>query len=170
MQLTTVIDLYNLLANNGIKIWIDGGWCVDALIGKQLRPHKDLDIALEWKNVPKLCELLKKDGFEQIKQDSKWNFVLADSNGNQLDVHAFVYDDMGNVIDGIMYPKESLTGTGTLAGQTVMCISPKYMVLFLAPWIQKWPEKYLEAVKLLCKKFAIDLPQEYLLFTKSKKK
>ena len=49
MQQKKVIDLYNRLENIGIKIWIDGGFCVDALLGKQTRPHQDLDIAMEWK-------------------------------------------------------------------------------------------------------------------------
>jgi lincosamide nucleotidyltransferase A/C/D/E len=29
-----VLNLYNWLKENGITIWIDGGWCVDALLGK----------------------------------------------------------------------------------------------------------------------------------------
>jgi threonine aldolase len=37
-------DIYNWLKENGIAIWIDGGWSVGALIGKQTREHDDLDI------------------------------------------------------------------------------------------------------------------------------
>jgi lincosamide nucleotidyltransferase A/C/D/E len=65
-----------------------------------------------------------------------------------------------------MYPAESLTGTGTIDGYAVRCISPKYQVGFLAPWIHKWPEKYLEAVSALCEKFGIELPKEYKKFVK----
>ncbi len=166
MQLKTVLSLYNQFENNNIKIWIDGGWCVDALLGKQLRPHNDLDIAINWKAVPKLRELLEKDGYKQIKEDSKWNFVLGDNIGNKLDVHAFVCDVNGSIIDGIMYPAESLTGTGVIDGQTVRCIAPQYMIEFLSPWIHKWPGKYVEAVKLLCEKFKLDLPKEYLNYKK----
>lgn len=168
MTATEVVDLYNQLENIGIKIWIDGGWAVDALLGKQLRPHKDLDIAMEWKDVLKLREFLVAKDYKQIKEDSQWNFVLADSVGRELDVHAFVYDDKGNVIDGIMYPAESLTGTGTINGQAVRCISAKYMVEFLAPWLHKWPEKYLDAISALCEKFGIELPEEYNLFVNTK--
>jgi len=166
MQLQEVVDLYNQLENLGIKIWIDGGWSVDALLGKQTRPHQDLDIAMEWKDVPKLREFLGAKGYSQIKEDSKWNFVLGNNEGNEIDIHAFVYDDKGNIVDGIMYPAESLTGTGNIDGQTIRCISPKYMVEFLAPWVHKWPEKYLTAVKALCEKFGIDLPKEYTALTK----
>src|SRR3989344_5391111 len=100
MQAKEVIQFYQKLNNLGIKIWIDGGWSVDALLEKQIRPHKDLDIAMEWKDVPKLREILFVEGYKQIKEDSKWNFVLADSQGHEIDVHAFVYDNKGNVVDG----------------------------------------------------------------------
>lgn len=162
-----VVDLYSELESAGIKIWVDGGWSVDALLDKQLRPHKDIDIALEWKDVPKLREILTAKGYKQVKEDSPYNFVLRDENTHEIDVHAFIYDDKGNVVDGIMYPAESLTGTGNIEGKAVRCISPKYMVEFLAPWISKWPEKYEPAVAALCKKFDIELPKEYVEFKKA---
>lgn len=159
MKSEEVLNLYNLFEENGIQIIIDGGWSVDALLETQTRPHKDLDIAVEWKNVPKLRELLSERDYKQIKEDSKWNFVLRDDNENELDVHAFIYDDKGKVVEGIMYPTESLTGTGVIDGQTVRCISPKYQVEFLAKWVHKWPEKYVDAISALCKKFDIEPPK-----------
>ncbi len=166
MSSAKVINFYKKFDNLGIKIWIDGGWSVDSLLEKQIYPHKDLDIAMEWKDVPKFRELLETEGYKQIKEDSKWNFVLGDNSGHEIDVHAFVYDDKGNVVDGIMYPAASLTGTGTINRHTVRCIAPKYMVEFLAPWISKWPEKYFDAVFALCQKFGIALPDEYSKFKK----
>ena len=156
-----VVELYTQIEDMGIRIWVDGGWCTDALLGRQLRPHGDLDIAVQWKDVPKLRETLATRGFRQIKEDSQWNFVLSDKKGREVDIHAFRYDDKGNVVEGIMYPAKSLTGTGTIEGRAVRCVAPRYMVGFLAPWIHKWPEKYLEAVSALCEKFHIDLPGEY---------
>lgn len=162
-----VMDFYVQMKERDIKIWIDGGWSVDALLGKESRLHRDLDIAIQWRDVPVLREVLAAQGYEQVREDNQWNFVLADDKGHEIDVHAFIYDSQGNVTEGIMYPAESLTGTGTINGHTVRCISPKYMVEFLAPWIRKWPEKYLEAVFELCKKFDIKLPAEYTDFKKS---
>ena len=159
-----VVDIYTQLENNGIKIWVDGGWGVDALMGKQLRDHLDLDIAMEWKDVPRLREFFAAKGYKQVREDSKWNFVLGDEKGHEVDVHAFIYDENGEVVEGIMYPAASLTGTGTIEGHTVRCISPKFMVGFLAPWIRKHPHKYLQAVSALCEKFGIELPEEYTSF------
>lgn len=164
MTAAYVIDLYTHLEEAGIKIWIDGGWCTDALVGKQLRPHNDLDIALQWKDAQRLREILVGKGYQQEREDSKWNFVLSDTEGHEIDVHAFVYDEKGNVVDGVMYPTESLTGVGTIDGCSVRCISPRYMVEFLAPWIHKWPEKYVPAVFEICKKYGLELPKEYTEF------
>ena len=38
-----VIELYSALRAEGIRVWVDGGWGIDALLGKQTRPHKDFD-------------------------------------------------------------------------------------------------------------------------------
>jgi lincosamide nucleotidyltransferase A/C/D/E len=162
-----VVNLYKQVESSGITIWIDGGWSVDALLEKQTRTHKDLDIAIQWKDMPKLFELLAAKGYKYLKEDGKWNPVWGGNNGHRIDIHAFVYDDKGKVIDGIMYPTESLTGTGIIDGQIVKCISPKYMVEFLVPWIHRWPEKYLDAVSALCEKFSIPLPKEYNQFKKN---
>jgi hypothetical protein len=84
-----VVDFYRSAMQLGIEVWIDGGWCVDALLGLQTRPHKDLDIAIERKNVAALRELLNAQGYRDIKlEDARpWNFVLGDENGREIDVH-----------------------------------------------------------------------------------
>jgi hypothetical protein len=39
-----LIELLQLFESAGIEVWLDGGWAVDALLGTQTRPHKDVDI------------------------------------------------------------------------------------------------------------------------------
>ena len=114
-----VIDLYTKSEDLGIKLWIDGGWAVDALLGKQTRPHQDLDIAIEQKEVQKFHAFLEGDGYKEIRRDSSWNYVLGDDKGHEVDIHIFVFDGKQNVVDGIMYPEDSLTGTGTINGHKV---------------------------------------------------
>lgn len=160
-----VASFYKAADNSGVKIWIDGGWSVDALLGEQIRPHKDMDIAIENKDLPKFLELTQAQGYQEIRRDNEWNFVLGNNN-KEVDVHVFVRDPEGNIVGGIKYPTESLTGTGTIDGQEVRCVSAKYMVEFLAPWIHKWPEKYLPAVAALCEKFEIPLPEQYINYKK----
>jgi lincosamide nucleotidyltransferase A/C/D/E len=51
MRAPEVFDVYVTLEKEGVQIWIEGGWGVDALLGKETRPHKDLDIAIQWNDV-----------------------------------------------------------------------------------------------------------------------
>jgi len=156
-----VASLYADLLAAGVVIWIDGGWCVDALMGRQTRRHKDLDIAVQWSDVPALRELLAARGYTEIRRDSQWNFVLTDGNHHEVDVHAFVRNKQGQIIDGVMYPSESLTGEGVITGQPVRCVAAEYMVRFIAPWLYKLRDKDFHDVALLCEKFDIPYPEEY---------
>ena len=44
MTAKDAINLYKLFDQHGIKVWIDGGWGVDALLGRQTCKHDDLDV------------------------------------------------------------------------------------------------------------------------------
>jgi lincosamide nucleotidyltransferase A/C/D/E len=167
-----VVDLHSELKSLGIQIWIDGGWGVDALLGQQTRTHKDLDIAIQEKDIPKLREFLEARGYKEIKLEMAraHNFVLGDDKGHEVDVHVIALDDKGNGIygpveNGEMYPAASLTGSGTVNGYAVKCISPEWMVKFHSGYELK--EKDLQDVSALCEKFGIDLPEEYARFKKS---
>ena len=171
MTASDVISLYSGLEQANIKIWIDGGWCVDALIGEQTREHKDLDIAIQHKDVSGLRQLLNGQGYREIKlQEARpWNFVLGDDTGREIDVHVIVLDDHGNGVygpseNGEMYPAASLTGTGSINGSTVRCISAEWMVKFHSGYELK--EKDFRDVSALCKKFGIELPESFAKFKK----
>lgn len=167
-----VVSLYTELENLGITIWIDGGWGVDALLGEQTRPHQDLDIAVQQKDVLHLRQFLKAQGYKDIKLEEAraWNFVLGDENGREIDFHVIVIDDKGNGLygpaeTGEMYPAASLTGTGSIDGRTVRCISPEWMVKFHSGY--KLKEKDFRDVSALCKKFGFELPEAFAQFKKS---
>ena len=161
-----VVDLYKSITQLGVKLWIDGGWGVDALLGEQTRSHKDLDIAIQQKDVPVLRHLLQARGYADIKLgDARpWNFVLGDESGREIDVHVIVLDDQGNGIYGPLergekYPAASLTGTGNIDAQAVRCISPEWAVKFHSGYDLK--DKDFRDVSALCKKFGIELPAAY---------
>jgi lincosamide nucleotidyltransferase A/C/D/E len=171
MRQQEVIDFYLLMEGRGAPVWIDGGWSVDALLGKQTRPHKDLDIAIQQKHVRKLLDLLEEQGYEEIKLESArpHNFVLGDDRGHEIDVHVIVLDDKGNGIygppeNGEMYPAASLTGTGIIDGHQVMCISPEWMIKFHSGYELK--DKDFQDVSALCEKLSFDLPKEFLKWVK----
>src|SRR5258708_35359 len=102
MNAADVISLYTELERLSINIWVDGGWGVDALLGTETRPHKDLDITIQQRDIPKLRSLLEARCYKEIKmKDARpWNFVLGDENGREIDVHVIVLDNNGNGIYG----------------------------------------------------------------------
>jgi lincosamide nucleotidyltransferase A/C/D/E len=126
-----VVRIYHLLATHGIRIWVDGGFCVDALVGRATREHSDLDIAVERGDAERLCAVLADDGFARLPREdsSAWSFVLSDGR-RTVDVHVFAYDASGNNVYGIEYPFGSLTGTGEIDGIRVACVAPEWMLRF----------------------------------------
>lgn len=167
MEEKDVIDLYSTLKNSDIKIWIDGGWGVDALLGKQTRFHKDVDIAIQEKDITVFRKLLEVQGYSEIKPDiaRPHNFVLADVFNHEIDVHVIVLDDKGDGIygpveNGEVYPAASLAGKGKIGNLEVNCISPEYVVKFHSGYDLK--EKDCKDVLAVCKKFGLEIPNEYL--------
>lgn len=156
-----VLGLYSWLKENGIDIWIDGGWGVDALLGRPTREHSDLDIAVHRNNNPKLRRLLENEGYKEEERDDSSEFMYVMQNGSDgyIDIHVFQYGENGATIYGIEYPFGSLTGTGTIGGQEVNCIEPGFMLRFKTGYPPK--EKDLKDVRALCEKFGFELPSSY---------
>jgi len=156
-----VLFLYSFLTENGIPVWVDGGWGVDALLGKQTREHSDLDIAVARKDNAKLRMLLAKRGYSEEARDdiAEWMYVMKNATGIQVDVHAFEYDKSGKNVYGVQYPFGSLSGKGMIGGQEVSCISPEWMFKFKTAYEPK--EKDLKDVQALSDKFGFELPSSY---------
>ena len=171
MQQQEVLNFHTMMVDHGITVWIDGGWGVDALLGTQTRPHKDLDIAIQQKDASKLREVLTAKGYEEIRLESArpHNFIMGDDRGREIDVHVIVLDDKGNGIygppeSGEMYPAASLTGIGIIGGHPVRCISPEWMIKFHSGY--QLTEKDFRDVSALCEKFGFDLPHEFSKWAK----
>ncbi len=172
MEEKDVINLYYKLKNLDIKIWIDGGWGVDALLGKQTRFHKDLDIAIQQKDITAFRKLLEVQGYNEIKLDiaRPHNFVLADDYNYEIDVHVIVLNDKGDGIygpveNGEVYPAASLTGKGKIGNREVNCISPEYVVKFHSGYDLK--KKDCKDVLAVCREFGLEIPNEYLRLKQS---
>ncbi len=164
MTADDVLEFVQLLNQNNIDMVVDGGWGVDALLGRQTRRHSDLDIAVEHKDVPKIRELLEARGYQDVPRDDTrdCNFVLGDDEGHLIDIHSYTFDEHGNLTFGVEYPYDSLKGKGMINGVPVKCIPPDWMVKFHTGY--PLDEDDYHDVKLLCKKFDLDIPEEYADF------
>ena len=155
-----VVWIYQLLAARGISVWIDGGFCVDALLRRTTREHSDLDIAVERQAADTLCAVLANEGFSRLAREdsSAWSFVLSDGRRN-VDVHVFAYDASGKNIYGIDYPFGSLTGTGELDGVTVSCVASEWMFRFKTAY--EPTAKDIADVTALAQRFGFAIPDTH---------
>ena len=166
MPTETLLDLYRALERKGVKIWIDGGWAVDALLGEQTRPHDDVDFVVQEKDLSALVSFLRSNGYADIPRDDTrpWNFVLGDEFGHEVDIHVICINDSGDGIygppeNGQTYPAYSLTGTGGIGGHAVACMSLEYQIANHTGY--KPRDKDIQDMEKLCKRFNRDLPSAY---------
>jgi lincosamide nucleotidyltransferase A/C/D/E len=165
MTLEPLVDLLQLFESAAIEVWLDGGWAVDALLGAQTRPHKDVDIILRVADLPKLREILGRRGFEVRHGGTESNFVLADRSGLEVDVHAIVFDRDGNGVYRMengsdwIFPAAGFSGRGVVQGIGVRCLSPETQVLCHAqgyiPTEKDWRD-----MELLEARFGVELPPQ----------
>ncbi len=169
MPINEVLALLELFEKNGIGLHLDGGWAVDAVLGQQTRKHADLDIVIQHTDVSQLRALLEARGYRDVPRPDtrECNFVLGDEQGHEVDVHTVLYDQNGKNKFGVDYPIESLSGSGSIAGFVVKCISVDWLVKFHAGYEVDANDYH--DVKLLCERFGIALPSEYMEFEKQQK-
>jgi lincosamide nucleotidyltransferase A/C/D/E len=135
MGAAEVIDLLSCLERSGITVWVDGGWGVDALLGEQTRDHDDLDLIARLDDVARLQGTLAERGYTGVQGAPPTSFEMVDARGHQVDVHpvSFVPNGdgvykLGNGEDWV-YPSTAFTGTGTILGRRVACLTPEVVIV-----------------------------------------
>jgi lincosamide nucleotidyltransferase A/C/D/E len=165
MTAAAVLEIIRLLERAAIELWLDGGWAVDALLGEQTRFHKDVDIILQERHLPKLREILASNGFAIQPGGTPSNFVLADGAGLEVDVHAIVFDREGNGVyqmasgEEWIFPAPGFDGRGTINGMIVRCLSAEVQVLCHAHGYVP-AEKDFRDMELLQARFGVELPPQ----------
>jgi lincosamide nucleotidyltransferase A/C/D/E len=134
MNAQTVLTVLAALEAAGIEIWLDGGWGVDALLGKQTREHRDLDLIVAVGEVPRLEAVLDGCGFHVRSGGTTTNFVMAHDTHGEADVHAIEFDERGYGVfalpDGRRwpFPPSAFAGSGCIGSRRVRCLSPEAQV------------------------------------------
>ena len=126
------LDLFDEL---GIKVWIDGGWGVDALLGECTRNHQDLDIIISWEDSAILTEALLARGFVDIHTDDHKdrNFVMGHQLYGRIDFHVIELTEGGGAVYGPgeidwVISESELNAVGFIGGRQVRCLSADYQV------------------------------------------
>lgn len=116
MRAEEAVALYTLLTGRGVRVWVGGGWGIDALLGEQTRPHKDLDALVPLDDLVTLASVLTDRGFthKEFWGENRWvahplrlpvisrahgggsevvtAFVVRDGAGRELDIHVLTLD------------------------------------------------------------------------------
>ncbi len=169
--------LYERLTSSGLHAWLNGGWGIDALLGEQTRPHKDLDIIILVDEVVQMRGLLERDGYSlaYLWSESLWvvdaqgikvptAFVLQDSRDREIDAHAMRLDAQGNGIPEwahgaeLVFSKQDLAAEGMIAGVMVRCFSPEMQVVCHQGY--DLPAVHLHDLALLRERFGVVLPDK----------
>lgn len=106
MAATEVVQIIAWLEAAGVIYQINGGWGVDGLVGRQTRPHHDLDVFIDADHEATLLAWLTSRGY-RVTQDWRPVRVELSSPGGRVDVHPMRIDAAGNGVqqglDGEVY-------------------------------------------------------------------
>lgn len=87
MTAHAVVEVVDLLDAAGVACWVDGGWGVDALLGRQTRAHADLDLVVDVAQLERVRHALGGAGFTVLRDWLPTAIASAHSDGREVDLH-----------------------------------------------------------------------------------
>lgn len=162
VTLQDVQQFLQLASKMGITLYLDGGWGVDALLGRQTREHNDVDLFAEGAQYASFVQEIKSLGFAELLTEytTEDHTVWQDAAGRLIDLHRFCKKDEKTILyDGMEFPSTVFSGKGSVGGMEVSCINACDQVAFHLGY--EHDEKDVQDVLLLCKTFGIPVPEEY---------
>ena len=166
MTMADLCAFLELASAIGVDVWLDGGWAVDAWLGGQTRPHRDVDIIIESNVAPRLVAALRAAGYDDVpRADTRpWNFVLGDEAGREVDFHVIRLAENGVGIYRppeleFRFPADSLTAVTELCGRPVRAIPPRWLVEFHTGYDPDDEDR--ADVLALCERFRIAVPRQF---------
>jgi lincosamide nucleotidyltransferase A/C/D/E len=158
-----------LCGRPGVDAWVDGGWGVDALLGRETRSHEDLDLVVALDRVGLIQEALGGRGFTLAEDQLPVRFVLSHPQLGHVDFHTVTFDQEGGGLQPqpsgktFRYPPEGFV-SGSIAGQKVGCISAAVQLLCHLGYEPK--AKDVHDVLALHHALGVNLPEVYRGFLK----
>ncbi|KAB8166427.1 amino acid transporter [Streptomyces sp. 3MP-14] len=113
-----------------------GGWGIDALLSRQTRDHRDLDLMHRLEQEPKLVAALAAAGFAETLDWRPATFVVTAADGREIDLHPLEFAPDGSALQGSLdpdhpfhYPAACFV-TDTIGATTFPCLSVEQQVHF----------------------------------------
>jgi glycerophosphoryl diester phosphodiesterase len=165
MDARSVLRVVTTLQSAGVRVWLDGGWGIDALVGEQTRDHDDLDCVIALTDARIARDALAALGFAVALDELPTRFVVRDRSDRRVDFHTVTFDATGaatqQLQDGTMapYPAQGFSGIGHVAGVRVACLTAAVQSLHHLGYDPD--EKDHHDMGLLADRLGIELPAPY---------
>ena len=159
-----VVRVLAALEAAGVDAAITGGWGVDALLGRQTRPHGDVDVGIAATNVDRAIDALAAIGYA-LHEDRRPARIVLRARAGVVDLHPIAWTSTGEGVQQgfddvvITYPVGSLDALGTIAGETVRCGTPELQLAFHESAAPRPTDR--QDMALLAAAFDLHLPQAY---------
>lgn len=154
--------IIGLSAGAGIGVYLDGGWGVDALVGRETRAHNDIDLFVQRGDYQRFVDIIADEGFSEVAASftTEDHTVWQDEAGRIVDLHCFDFAENGDILyQGDRFPGEVFSGRGRIGEVEVSCIDPESQLLFHLGY--QHDEHDAHDVMLLCREYGFDVPEEY---------
>jgi lincosamide nucleotidyltransferase A/C/D/E len=167
MATEDVLQVLDCLGQADVEVWLDGGWGVDALVGRPTRDHEDLDLAMDREEVPRAVEALAGIGYEHDREATPGlpaRAVLRGPGGRTVDLHPLRFDRAGNGWQQLSesgrawgcYEAKHLSAKGAIDEHPVRCISAELQLRFRRGY--EWTENDEHDIRLLTGHFDLPAP------------
>src|ERR1700679_3460935 len=91
MSADDVLSVLALFRTAAGDFWVGGGWGIDALVGRETRPHRDLDLMHRVEQEPTVMAALAAAGFAETLDWRPVRFVVTDPAGRGIDLHPLTF-------------------------------------------------------------------------------
>jgi Uncharacterised nucleotidyltransferase len=96
-QLAALGEVAARFEGDGIEYWLFGGWAVDFYGGRITRDHDDVDLAIWRADLPRITELLQRDGWSHAPEPDEDGGTGYERNGVRLELTYLVRNEAGAV-------------------------------------------------------------------------
>jgi lincosamide nucleotidyltransferase A/C/D/E len=164
MEAAEVLRVLDALERAGVRAGLTGGWGVDALLGRQTRPHGDADLGIRQEQIDAATAALATLGYVVTADERPARLVLGSPVG-QVDLHPIEVDAAGVGIqrgrsgERFDYPAGSLEADGVIDGHPVRCGTPELQLTFHSHYDPR--EHDLADMQALADAFEVELPASY---------
>ncbi len=151
-HLSFIFRLFGAADAVHLPLWLQGGWAVDARLGRATREHGDVDVAYPSDREGEFLEILRNLGGGALKPTG-YGFLM-EVGEVLVDAEPCEKTDGGYELPGLPEGSCPPEAQGTLDGVALRCVSWEALLwdyfhyMGEVPW-QDWPEKDVRAYALV---------------------